>query len=89
VACTIQHPTPEPATRELSAAILRVGTAEVAVQLRSWPVMRQLATDFGICGQIGRNPLDIQGDLATDREAGMLGNPCSDGVTRGSCPVPW
>jgi hypothetical protein len=85
VRCTIPHPTPKHGTRELSAANLRFSNAEVAVQLRSWPVMGQLATDFGICGQIGRNPLDIQGDLATDRKAGIARNPCFHRVIRGSC----
>ena len=35
-----------------------------------------LATEVGICGQIDGNPLVIQGDLATDRGAEMLRNPC-------------
>jgi hypothetical protein len=58
-------------------------------QPEPWPVVGPLATDVRICGQIGRNPLVIQGDLATDREAGIVRSPCLDGVMRGCCPVPW
>jgi hypothetical protein len=70
-----------------SAARPRAEDGDAVAQPEPWPV--QLATDFGICGQIGRNPLDIQEDLATDRESGIVRNPCLDGVMRGSCPVPW
>jgi hypothetical protein len=65
------------------------GNGDAAAQREPWPVVGPLATDVGICGQIGRNALVIQGDLATDREAGIVRNPCLDALMRGCCPVPW
>jgi len=50
-----------------SAADHCIRNEEVAAQRGSWPVMGPLATEVGICGQIDRNRLVIQGDLATDR----------------------
>jgi hypothetical protein len=50
-----------------SAAEHCIRNEGVAAQPEPWPVMDPLATEVGICGQIDRNRLVIQADLATDR----------------------
>ncbi len=67
----------------------RVRNEEFAAQPGSWPVTRPLATEVGICGQIGGNPLVIQRYLATMSRAEMLRKPCLRGVMRSRCPLPW
>ena len=43
-------------------------------------MMGQLATDFGICGQIGRNPLDIQGIWPQIEKQGSREIPAQKGL---------
>ena len=69
-----------------SPANLYMRNEEVGAQPVSWPVTGLLATEVRICGQIERNALVIQGDLATDRRAEMLRNPCLHAVMRGCRP---
>ncbi len=68
---------PQPSTFEVKGA---------AAQPESWPVGGPLATEVGICGQIGGNPLVIQMYLATSRRAEKSRNRCLRAVIRGCRP---